>query len=135
MYFGLILGGEKYLYGKLYAWFPKILQWLATFFVIMISWIFFRAASLKSALKIIYNMFIPQELPFVTHIFDQKLFATIFILAIIFTFYPFIKPIMKIQTSLDKIVLLKGLAIFILLGISVVMISSSSFQAFIYEQF
>ncbi len=57
LYYGCILILEKYLLAPLLEKFPRILQWLYTFFIIVIGWVFFFSDTLGEAFSYFSSLF------------------------------------------------------------------------------
>lgn len=57
LYYGLLLLGEKYLYGRILVKLPGIFRHIYTMFAVIIGWVFFASDSLSVAFKYIAAMF------------------------------------------------------------------------------
>lgn len=132
LYFGVLLGIEKHFYKKYLERLPSFVQIALTFILVALSWVLFASDSLRVALRIFKNLFLPKANFYVVNFTDKRLLIFL-ALAFLFSFVQISK-----NSKVGKVLssdIVKGLTIIILLILSAMMIAAGSFQAFIYEQF
>jgi alginate O-acetyltransferase complex protein AlgI len=116
------------LFGKLKVTLPKALCWFITFNYINITWVFFRAKSVKDALHIMTKMF-----SFVSASMFNPLLGVMLVMALfLVTLTPNSRQISDMQIA-DKLFFIPVISLFILIAIISMEISDS--HAFIYFQF
>ncbi len=117
---------------------PRIIQWLYTIMVVIIAWVFFRAKTLPEALTYVYKMFsfdMNYDAFFRQYLIDGKFVIMIilgFVLCTPLVWNKILKPLQNVST------LGKGAYHLLLLGLfalSIIYLSSASYDPFIYFRF
>ena len=138
LYHGLFLVIERLGFGKALKKIPKFFGWLYTMLVVLIGWVFFRADTLSAAITYIGSMFsFSGGLANAMAQFSNLSFA-ITIIAIILSapVYPFIKSkIEKTETGRRVGFILEGVIALVLLVLSVLFLTGSDYNPFIYFRF
>lgn len=129
---------------------PLVLAWFITFNFINIAWVFFRATSFESAIKVLRGMFDIQSLTFMTHFnldktrffyinyFTTQTIAILGLLALAFATVLVFKNSNQLQNQLKakvNIPLYWVLATILMLGISLMTMVSSDQSEFLYFNF
>ena len=108
---------------------PKMLSWGATFLLVVIGWVFFRAVDIESALHILHTMFVPTSGELTT---DVVLFAII--IAIAFPLATLAPNAFEFHQDYRNSASQKVLTA-IVLGIAIALIAGSRESPFLYFQF
>ena len=143
---GIFLAGEHACLSNILKQLPKVLQHFYLLFVVIISWVFFRAENLSSALNYIHTMFNLSQIHTSTFQYAQILsheailaFFTGILLAT--PFYPSLKKRVTAfanEHPVKKQLLVytpKIIALFVLFSLSIVKVASSTYNPFIYFRF
>lgn len=136
-YYGLLLLLEKLFLNKILDKIPNIIKWLYTFIVVMIGWVIFRSNSLNELLLFIKLMFNYNNTDWLTILSDNltTFNSLIFIIpALIFSF-PIIKKIKEKYQSKLWFTIVSNITLLGLFGIVIVLLTSSSYNPFIYFRF
>jgi len=135
---GFFLVIERAFFGKFLARMGKLPSIAITFFIVNISWVFFRVEKIKDAFLYLKNMFVFNSN--VKFGFDSE-FKTYLLIAIFFSFFAITKYTQKIQDAIyfneytnlrHATVITISLLLFVL---SISSITSSGFNPFIYFRF
>jgi len=141
-------------WGKLRISMPMFLAWFITFNFINISWVFFRATSFDSALKVLHAMFTwegnvfskTQQFPHMLH-YKYPLLEYInfnivnymfllLILGFVITLYAKnVNTLKSIFVEKERIPLWWGICIGLMLGMSLIVIASNPSSEFLYFNF
>jgi len=136
---GLFLIADRIFLLKIYKVIGKVPSIIITYFIVLLSWVFFRAESLPAAIEYFEKMFVYESIGSMVHL-DSK-FYTIFVIAIIFSFWGGFKYIERWQERLfaekqrNRTIILMSVFAIIFFIISVSAINSSGFNPFIYFRF
>ena len=136
---GLFLIADKVFLLKIYKAIGKVPSIIITYFIVLISWVFFRAETLPEAITYLDRMF-SFSVAGDGILFDSK-FYTILLIAIFFSFWGGFKAIERWQerlfaekqTNRSIILMVVFSIIFFILSLSA--ITSSGFNPFIYFRF
>lgn len=137
-YHGVFLVLERAFLLKVYGKIGKLPSMIITFIIVMIGWVFFRVENLGDGFLFVKRMF---AFEFTPNVYFGKEYFTILVLAIIFSFFVYIKFGQKIQDlvyhneySMSRHVGISIVTVLLLL-ISISMITSKGFNPFIYFRF
>lgn len=138
LYFGIILVIEKLFLGK-YLEKTKVLKYIYTLFIVVISFLIFNSNSLLEIIVSLKNMFMINNLPIIDKV-TKYYFKNYFVLLIIsiVAATPLLKVITKkIRNTKYKIVLdiLEPLTYILLLTLSTSLLIDASFNPFLYFRF
>jgi alginate O-acetyltransferase complex protein AlgI len=136
---GLFLVADRVFLLKIYKVIGKAPSIIVTYFIVLISWVFFRAESLPAAIKYFEKMFVYESSGSMVYL-DPK-FYTIFIVAVFFSFWGGFKSIERWQARLfaekqgNRNIILMSIFAIIFFVLSLSAINSSGFNPFIYFRF
>ncbi len=135
-YHGLLLIIDRLFFIKLTDKLFSPLKIIITFFLVMIGWIFFRAADVNFAFQFIHKLFSVSNTAKVQPLFELR-FWTMLIAASTISFYPMLNLSLKnMEQKWEKLFLItKGSVLLLLLIICISDINSSGFNPFIYFRF
>ena len=138
LYFGIILVIEKILLGK-YLKGTKILKYIYTLIIVIISFLIFNVNSTKEILDGVLNMFFINNIPVYNNeiLYQLRNYLSIFIIAIIAATPLTSITITKLKsTKLNKIInILEPIYYLILLILSTSFLIDASFNPFLYFRF
>lgn len=134
----IIINLERHLWGKYLKKAPKFIQHIITLLLINIGWVFFRAGSIHQAFDFLQSMLVWDLNPMgikqlLTYVLSRPLD---WILAIIFC-TPLINDFIKRWNHSDKQwkQICIGIFVVALFFLGLIFVITSSFKAFIYQQF
>lgn len=135
LYYGILLILEKFVYGKYLSKLPKVFGWVYTMFIVIIGWVMFNLTDYNDMLNALYMMFAFIKTDWVGAVAENSdlLRGIIYMpLGIIFMF-PVAKKISLPQNAFSEIIL--NIGTIILFAVSIVYITSTSYNPFIYFRF
>ncbi|MFL8673826.1 MBOAT family O-acyltransferase [Clostridioides sp. GD02404] len=143
LYFGILISIEKAFLEKLLYKMPRIIRHMYLLFIVMIGWVFFRAEDLPKAIKFIGIMFGSGNYPLFSNAFNVFVIEYWYVIvgAIILStpIVEIIKSLVikKNKNTLNNTVCQVANAAFIVacMFIVVVMLSSSTYNPFLYFRF
>lgn len=138
LFYGVFLIIERLGLNRILAKVPKFIGWLYTMLVVLVGWVFFRADTMSAALKYIREMFSFNG--GLTHAMSQftnlSFFIMLLALVISAPVYPFIKKkIEKTELGEKIFMVVEILLMVVLLITSVIFLSGSDYNPFIYFRF
>lgn len=135
-YHGLLLIIDRLFLIKLTDKLFKPIKIIITFLLVIIGWVFFRAADFNFAIDYIHKLFSFSANTVAQPLFDTR-FYSMLIVATVISFYPMFNLSFKtIETNWQKTILLtRGLILLCLLVICISDINGSGFNPFIYFRF
>lgn len=135
LYYGILLLLEKFVWGKLLSKLPKVFGWIYTMFIVIIGWVMFNLTDFAEMTNALYMMFsfTPTDWTGAVAEASDLLRGIIYMpLGIVFMF-PIAKKLGLPKNAFCDALLNVGTVI--LLAVSVVYITSSSYNPFIYFRF
>lgn len=142
---GIFLASEHAGFSNYLKKLPKLMQHIYLLFIVVITWVFFRAESLSDALTYLHAMFNLQniktsDLQFAQIISHEGIVAFFIGILLSTPFYPFITRYIRgyIKKAPSKLILLyipKVAIVSILFGLSILKVASSTYNPFIYFRF
>lgn len=143
LYFGILISIEKAFLEKLLYKMPRIIRHMYLLFIVMIGWVFFRAEDLPKAIKFIGIMFGSGNYPLFSNAFNVFVIEYWYVIvgAIILStpIVEIIKSLVikKNKNTLNNTVCQVANAAFVVacMFIVVVMLSSSTYNPFLYFRF
>jgi len=135
-YHGLLLILDRLFFIKLMDKLFSPIKIIITFFLVIIGWIFFRAADVNFALQFIHKLFSVSNTVKVQPLFELR-FWVMLLAASIISFYPIFNLSLKnMEQKWEKLFLItRGSVLLLLLIICISDINSSGFNPFIYFRF
>ena len=132
LFHGMFLVIERLGFSNILNKIPKPIRHLYTLIVVMVGWVLFRSATLTEAISYISNMFVytNQFASRVLLILDNKA-VIMFILAIIFS-CPIYKKIKEFNNKIKAAQIVYEIILLIIFVISILYMTGSSFNPFIY---
>ena len=137
LYFGLILLLEKLALKKYLEKLPSFLQWCYSIILIMIGWVIFRCESFEMMGIVFVNAFIYHKSNFISLINNNSelLVNVLFIIPGIFASFPIVKNMYNKFKNMKIFYLVCDIVLLILFGIDIVMLTSATYNPFIYFRF
>ena len=137
LYFGLILLLEKLVLKKYLEKLPSFLQWCYSIILIMIGWVIFRCESFEMMGNVFANAFIYHKSNFISLINNNSelLVNVLFIIPGIFASFPIVKNMYNKFKNMKIFYLVCDIVLLILFGIDIVMLTSATYNPFIYFRF
>ena len=135
LYFAVLLILERTLYGK-YIEKTKILKYVYTMLLVIISFTIFNANSLTEVITSLKNMFALNNIEFINFetLYHLRNYIVVIIIAII-TSTPLIKNLLSKLTKIKVFSIIETLCYFVLLIIVTSFLVDSSFNPFLYFRF
>ena len=135
LYYGLLLLGEKLLWGKYLEKLPKVIRWAYSMFFVLIGWVIFNMTDVNAigrAFKVMFG-FMPTDIAGVIAADTDILLSLIYVPLGIICMLPW-KDKVKLP---DNVVVKAGVMVLhiALLAVSVIYTISSSYNPFIYFRF
>ncbi|MCC0637329.1 MBOAT family O-acyltransferase [Clostridioides sp. ES-S-0001-02] len=143
LYFGILISIEKVFLERLLYKMPRIIRHMYLLFIVMIGWVFFRAEDLPKAIKFIGIMFGSGNYPLVSNAFNVFIIEYWYIIvgAIILS-TPIVEVIKSLVVKKKKNTLNSTMCqvtnaafIVVCMFIVMVMLSSSTYNPFLYFRF
>ncbi|MGL5439568.1 MAG: MBOAT family O-acyltransferase [Filifactoraceae bacterium] len=136
LYHGLFLIIEKTKIGKIIQKMPRIIRHIYVIFIVILGWVMFRANSMSDALVFYKTMFIwngDNIFTFFKALDNWNIIA--FAMGLIFA-TPIMRTVKeKIESDKVEIVIFEYIIYFIIYVVSIMFVSGSSFNPFIYFRF
>lgn len=133
LYYGLLLLGEKLLWGRALERLPKVLRWAYTAFWILLGWVLFDRAELRDLTRTLAMLFAGRATDWNAVAAENVsiLKSLVYLPLGVLCCLPWKRPKWK---GTGALILENGLSL-ALLGLSIVYILSSSYNPFIYFRF
>ena len=137
---GFFLVSDRMFLLKVYRKIGKVPSIVITYFIVLVSWVFFRADNLPEAVAYLQRMFIFDSTVGLTGLFTIKFYA-ILCVAVFFSFWGGFPSIENWQIRLfrekqvSSVIIILGLSAALLFLLSLSAITSSGFNPFIYFRF
>ena len=128
LYYGILLILEKFVLNKLRAKLPKAVNWLTTFIIVIIGWVFFFSSSFSGAVNYLGTMFGANG--FATSDTLFYLFGYIIIMAL-----GMVPEVVSFDDNGKKPAAIKWIACILLFILSVAFLVSESYNPFLYFRF
>ena len=128
LYYGILLILEKFVLNKLRAKLPKAVNWLTTFIIVIIGWVFFFSNSFSGAADYLGTMFGANGFATADTLFYLLGYIVIMILGMV-------PAVVSFDDNGKKPAVIKWIACILLFVLSVAFLVSESYNPFLYFRF
>ena len=137
LYYAIFLLIEKFLLKDIINKIPKFIRWIITMIIVIIGWVIFRSETLNGIVIFVKDMFIYKSTDWLAILAkDISVYNSfpMLLFAIAFSF-PIIKKVRNKYENKVLYTIMLNMALIILLIINVCLLTSSSYNPFIYFRF
>lgn len=128
LYYGILLILEKFVLNKLRAKLPKAVNWLTTFIIVIIGWVFFFSNSFSGAADYLGTMFGANGFATADTLFYLLGYIVIMVLGMV-------PAVVSFDDNGKKPAVIKWIACILLFVLSVAFLVSESYNPFLYFRF